>query len=348
MPNELFGRRIRVTLGDIIVCDLDPFADQETNEGRNLDVTFSVSKHTRLEPMPTTVSIWGLNRDTRAELTSALNQANQTAWKRRREIQRGTVDIVEGAEQAALESLKVNGTRVVVEAGYGDDFGILAVAQVLPKGLEHDDENPGWRTDIEAQDSRFLWSNAFVSDTVQGTGITLYDYQKVLDASAAVQSGEEALSAFTEAFGNLTQVNDLPGHKNGFVLHGQYQENQRQLSDVLGLRPSFDQNGELRFLNPQQTIAGPAVVLSPETGLLRLTPRPNGGYNALSLLNYRIRTGTQIQLFDVDKNYPQQRLVRVSGVFRVDEVTHTGSSFGLEYYSECVLRDTSIKPTANL
>lgn len=349
MPGELFGRRIRVTVGDIVVCDLDPFADQDTNTGRNLDVSFSVTKHTKLEPMPTTISVWGINRKTRAELTSRLNEANETAWKRRREIQRGTVDIVEGAEQAALESLKVNGARVTVEAGYGDDFGILAVAQILPEGLIHEEEDPGWRTDIKAQDSRFLWQNAFVSQTVQGSNVSLYDYQAVIDASEAVLSGEEAASAFTEAFPNLTQINDLPGHKNGFVLHGQAQENRRQLCDLLGLRPFLDENGELVYINPQQTISGPAIKLAPSTGLLRRKPKPRNKQSVQSLLNYRMKASTQVQLYDIDPDSDPAIETRVGGgVFRIDQVTHTGSSWDLSFYSDALLRDTSLAPSRNL
>jgi hypothetical protein len=347
---ELFGRRIRITVGDEIVCDLDPFEDQDTNDGRNLDVTFTTEKHTKLEPLKTSLTLYGLSRDRRDLLTSNLDAANKIAWKTRRKIQAGQVDILEGQEQAALQSLRVNGARVKIEAGYGNEFGVLNVAQILPNGLKHSYEGPGWKTEISAQDNRFLWQNAFVSQTVAG-GVSLYDYQAVIDASEAVQAGEEAVSAFTAAFPNLTQIKDIPGHKNGFVLHGQAQRNRRQLCEVLGLRPFLNEFGELIYLDANATRSTQAVKLAPSTGLLSKQRQDRGYYTAVSLLNYRLGPGVQVLFFDEDPDSPDpNRPLEVpvdGGVFRVDHATHTASSFDDTYYSELVLRPTSLDQAEN-
>lgn len=347
---EQFGRRIRVRVGNQIVCDLSPFAPQEVNEGRNLDVEFQTEKHTKLEPLKTSLTIYGLSRDTRERMSKELDAANQVAWKIRRQIQSGAVEILEGAEQAALASLIVQGAEVQIDAGYGLDIGTLNVATILPDGLKHTKDGTGWVTQITAQDNRFLWQDGFVSQTVAG-GVSLYDYQRVIDASTAVNTGEESLAAFTAAFPELTQIQDLPGHKNGFVLHGEAQRNTRQLADVLGLRPFLNEFGELVYLSPTAVTLGLAVPLKPTSGLLNIERLPRGYYKTASLLNHRLGPGRQVFLFDEDPasiTLPVPVEIPVPpGVFRVDYVAHSGSSFSETFYSECTLRPTAIVPTAN-
>jgi hypothetical protein len=347
---ELFGRRIRVIVAGRIVCDISPNDTQSENDARSLHVDFKCEKHTKLEPLKTSITIYGLSRDTRDRMSNDLDAANAIAWKTRRQIQAGQVEILEGAEQLALESLIVKGAEVVIQAGYGLDFATLATATILPEGLKHT-RDVGWRTEITAQDNRFLWQDGFVSQTVAG-GVSLYDYQKVIDASEAVQAGEESLAAFTEAFPELTQIKDLPGHKNGFVLHGQAQRNRRQLSEVLGLQPFLTETGELIYLNPTQTRAGPAVRLGPTSGLVGTPVKLDRGfYTAVSLLNHRLCAGRQVQLYgwdpdSLDTATPVERPLG-AGVFRVDHVNHTGSSYSQPFYSEIALRPTAIKPSAN-
>lgn len=344
---ELFGRRIRVRVGNQIVCDLSPLDTEDANNARNLDVDFTTEKHTKLEPLKTTLTIYGLSADVRDRMSAELDAANQVAWKIRRQIQAGAVEILEGQEQIALASLVVQGAEVQIDAGYGLDLGTLNTCTILPDGLKHSRDGDGWKTEITAQDNRFLWQDGFVSQTVAG-GVSLYDYQAVIDASEAVLAGEESLAAFTAAFPNLTQIKDLPGHKNGFVLHGAAQENRRKLCEVLGLTPFFTETGELIYLDATATRIGLAVRLAPSTGLLSLTPLGRGFYKSVSLLNHRLGPGRQVLLFDaLDPLAPEVETPVGAGVYRVDHVTHSGSSYSEPYYSECILRPTAIQPAQN-
>jgi len=344
---DLYGRRIRVRVGNQLVCDLSPLDSFDLNQSRNLDVDFTVEKHTKLEPMKTSITIYGLSQDTRDRMSRELDAANQVAWKLRRAIQAGAVDILEGTEDIVLSALVVQGAEVQIDAGYGLDYGTLAVASILPDGLSHERDGAGYRTEITAQDNRFLWQDGFVSATVAG-GVSLYDYQAVIDASEAVQAGEESLAAFTAAFPNLTAIKDIPGHKNGFVLHGAAQRQRRQLSEVLGLQPFLTEDGELMFLNPTQTRVGLAVRLAPSSGLLSAVPISRGFYKGVSLLNHRLGPGRQVLLFDaLDPLLPHVEIPVGAGVFRVDHVAHTGSSHQQTFYSETVLRPTAIMPAAN-
>ncbi len=344
---DLYGRRIRVRVGNLLACDLSPFDSLDANQSRNLAIDFTTEKHTKLEPLKTSITIFGLSQDTRDLMSMQLDAANQVAWKARRLIQAGAVDILEGAEDIALAALVVQGAEVQIDAGYGLDYGCLSVATILPEGLKHEKDGTGYRTEITAQDNRFLWQDGFVSQTVAG-GVTLYDYQSVIDASEAVQAGEESLAAFTAQFPELTQLKDIPGHKNGFVLHGAAQRNRRQLCDVLGLQPFLDETGELIYLNPTATRLGLAVRLAPSSGLLKCTPIGRGYYKASSLLNHRIGPGRQVLLFDaIDPLLPLVETPVGTGVFRSDHVIHTGSSYDLPFYSESVLRPTALPPALN-
>jgi hypothetical protein len=347
---ELFGRRVRARVGNQIVCDLSPFADQDANETRNLDVAFTVEKHTKLEPLKTSLTVWGLSRDVRDRMSRELDAANQVAYKTRREIQAGAIDILEGQEEIALASLVVQGAEIQIEAGYGLDFGTLATATILPDGLKHERDGAGWRTEITAQDNRFLWQNGFVSQTIAG-GVSLYDYQRVIDASTAVLSGEESLAAFTAQFPELTAIKDIPGHKNGFVLHGAAQRATQRLSDVLGLSPFLNEFGDLIYLNPTATRSEIAVRHAPSTGVLSISPLGRGFQKVVSLLNHNLGAGRQVLLFDEDPDSPDPSLpIEIpvgGGVFRVDHVQHTCTSFEQPFYSEVSLRPTSIAPAAN-
>ena len=337
-------------MGNQIVCDLSPFDDQDTNDGRNLDVAFATEKHTKLEPMKSSLTIWGLSRDVRDRMSRDLDAANQVAWKLRREIQAGAIDILEGQAEIVLAQLVVQGAEVQIEAGYGDDIGTLVVASILPDGLKHERDGAGWRTEITAQDNRFLWQDGFVSQTVAG-GVSLYDYQRVIDASTAVQSGEESLAAFTAAFPELTAIKDIPGHKNGFVLHGAAQRATQKLSDVLKLQPFVNERGEIMYLSPTATRSDVAVRHAPSSGVMSISALGRGNQKVVSLLNHRLGPGRQVLLFDDDPNSPDpDRPIEIpvgGGVFRVDYVQHTCTSFELPFYSEVSLRPTTITPAQN-
>ena len=347
MIGELFGRRIRVRVGNQIVCDLSPFDSLTANEDRNLHVDFQTEKHTKIDPLQTTVTIYGLSRTTRDRMSIELDAANQVAWKIRRAIQSGAVDVLLGSEEAVLSSLIVQGAQIQIDAGYGLDLGTLSVCTILPDGLKHSRDGTGWATEITAQDNRFLWQDGFVSASVAG-GVSLYDYQRVIDASTAVLAGEESIAAFTAAFPELTIIKDIPGHKNGFVLHGEAQRQTRQLCDVLGLQPYINELGELAYLDPLATRAALAVRLAPSSGLLNIESVGRGYYTARSLLNHRLSPGMQVLLFDaIDPLLPLVETPVGLGVYRVDHVTHSGSSYSDPYYSDIALRPTGIPPALN-
>jgi hypothetical protein len=372
----LFGRRIRVTVGSIVVCDLDPSASEADNEARNLDVEFSCESHAKIEPLKTELTIYGLNREIRQLLTSQQDEARRTAWQKYQAIEVGDV-LVEGVEDvaAASTSLVAQGATVLIEAGYGDDFGLIARAQILPDGLEHEYLRPGYVTRIMAQDTRLPWSNAFVSETVV-PGVTLADLDRVLEISEGYLSGDLGAGEVETEVPGLLERKVFPGYQNGAVLHGASRDQSAKVLESLGLRP-FWSLGQLYYLPTDGTLFDEAVVLqevgpeessmsapstrrnvtgfggaTPDTSLYAGTPSPGGllrykelprGYlDVHCLLNYRLTPGRQVQVMAASGGAPIGM-----GLYRVEHAHHFGGGAIPDYYTDAVLRPVTVAPAQN-
>lgn len=375
MIGLLYGRRIRVRVGNLIVCDLDPAASEGTNEARNLDVEFSCESHAKIEPLKTEIVVWGLNREIRQILTSQQDEARRTAWQRYQAVEIGdglALDTPE-AVQAAASTLVSQGATVILEAGYGDDFGTIARAQILPDGLSHDYTHPGWKTTIHAQDTRLPWSNAFVSEPI-APGVTMADLDRVLEISEGYLSGELGAGEVEAEVPGLLERKQFPGYQNGAVLHGASRDQSAKVHETLGLRP-FWSLGQLYYLPTDGTIFAEAVVLQevgPEEigvagvsartvqgfgaatantslyagvptpgGLLRIKEMPRGYLDVHCLLNYRLIPGRQVQVLTAS-GAPYGL-----GLYRVEHSHHFGGGAISDFYTDAILRPTTVAPVAN-
>ena len=375
MIGLLYGRRIRVLVGSLVVCDLDPSASAAENEARNLDVEFSCESHAKIEPLKTQLTIYGLNRAIRQQLTAQNDEARRVASQRYQAIEVGDV-LVEGVEDvaAASASLVSQGATVQIFAGYGDDLGLIARAVILPDGLEHEYTRPGYVTKITAQDSRLPWSNAFVSEPVV-PGVTLSDIDRVLEISAGYLSGDVGAGEVEAEVPGLLERKVFPGYQNGAVLHGASRDQSAKVLESLGLRP-FWSLGQLYYLPTDGTLFDEAVVLqlvgpesaslaapstrrsvtgfggaTPDTSLYAGTPTPGGllrykelprGYlDVHCLLNYRLTPGRQVQVKD-ETGAPVGM-----GLYRVEHAHHFGGGAISDYYTDAVLRPTTVAPAQN-
>jgi hypothetical protein len=355
MPFKLFGRRIRVRLGDRVICDFDPRVPESVNDQRNLDVQFSTQSHVKAEPLVTELTIYGLDKLTRDLLTANNDLARRIAWQSYQAVQVGDVLVdPENTDQVdqVTASLVSQGATVILEVGYDNDFGSLARAQILPDGLEHARQpGGGWVTTIKAQDSRLPWANAFVSEEVV-PGVSLVDMNKALRISEQFLAGEIGASEVAAAVPDLVERLDNAGYENGRVLHGATRDENAALMQTLGLRGPFLINAEPVFVSANTTVFGLAVVLQlpgddvdgqviAPGGLLTYKLLPRGYLETVSLLNRRLVAGRQVQVLD-ELGAPIG-----GGLYRVDFATHTGSSFEQNNYSNCILRPVTIAPENN-
>jgi hypothetical protein len=380
VPFKLFGRRIRVRVGSLVICDLDPRVPESVNSQRNLDVQFSTQSHVKAEPLVTELTIYGLDTLTRKQLTANNDLARRTAWQNYQAVQVGEVlvepppepptpppslvvfdvfeDFVASQTPAApaplptTEQLVSQGATVVVEAGYDNDIGPLARAQILPDGLEHARQpGGGWITTIKAQDSRLPWANAFVSEEI-APGVALEDMNQALRISEQYLAGEIGAAEVNAQIPGLIERLDGAGYENGRVLHGATRDENAALMQTLGVRGPFLINGTPVFVSANTTIFGVAIVLQlpgddidgqviAPGGLLTYKELPRGFLETTSLLNHRLVAGRQVKVLD------ELGMPIGGGLYRVDFVQHAGSSFEQSFYSNCILRPVTVAPENN-
>lgn len=336
----------------MIVADIDP-ARPDASASRSLDVSFSCESHTKLEPLATTVEIIGLNRDTRAMLKQQQDAAKTLAWEEYQKVLTGALEVT--AEEQIFQvqqQLVFNGLQVVIEAGYQDDFAIIANAQTMPDGIKHDTSSVP-RTTIRAQDGRYPWQNGWVQEEV-APGVTFLDFALVEQLSEGFLTGELTADQLSEASaGTILQRKSYAGYLNGRVLEGDASARVTEIAQTLGLRPFFDRGNRV-WLDPNSVTLDEAVVLQligkpfggidkpTPGGLLSYTEEDRGFLSVHCLLNHRLTAGRQVRVFD-EAGRPIG-----AGVFRVDYVKHTGTNFGPAFHSDAILRPTAIPAAQNV
>jgi hypothetical protein len=309
-----WGRRVRVVLETggtaVLVADARPDARPEDV---GLRVSFSVQKHLLLEPQKCRLTIWGLSRERRDDLTRVQDEALALAWKTRSARNVG---------------------RLRIDAGRPGSFGPLFVGQL--QQVTHARDGAGWRTDVDALDGRMQWKEAYVSQTVV-PGVDLSTIQDVLAASENVLMGKQPLAAFAERFGELAQVQGVYGPEQGFVLQGPSKDCNQALLDVLGL-DAFWADGQLKFVPRGRVLSDPAVELVREETLLSETRAERGYSNAVAFLDPLLQPARQVQLREQDGR-PIRALAH-----RVEAVTWDASTWDRAWYSRLVLRPSARLP----
>lgn len=327
-PAQKFGRRLRVTVGNRIICDLDPEASASINLSRNLHVDVKTISHVKIEPMPTEITVFGLLRETQDALDDALAKSRTVPW----------TAYVESQTSGGELPPELAGVVVKVEAGYGRDLSMIANAAILPAGLEHTDEAPGTVTKIKAQDYRLPWKNAFGDESLL-PGVSLEDLQRVLSASSGFGAGEEADAAFQSRFAEFTARNPT-GIEGNFALSGDVKTVAYELLDELGLE-AFFVNGEYRYLRRDAITLAEAVVLTKGVDVLSDARMPRGFRKVRVLFEALLSPGRQV-LYRTPDGRPVGQ-----GTFRVDHVEHDLSSWQKNYWTTVVLRPSNIQQIDN-
>lgn len=340
----LFGRRIRVTMGNVIVADIDP-AQPEISQRHSLDVSFTTEAHTKLQPLLTSAQIIGLNRETRARLSAQQKAASSVAWDQYQKVLTGAIQVTEEEQiLQAQQQLVFQGLQLRIEAGYQDDFALIANAQSLPDGIKHDISGVPTTT-IEAQDGRYPWQNGFVSEEM-APGVTYRDWGLITQLSEGYLTGAISTEEINAKTPELLTRKNFAGYLNGRVLTGDSARREAEIAETLGLTCFFDR-GQKIYLDLNAVTQAEAVVLrlvgKPRQteptpgGLLSYTePDDRGFVQVRTLLNHRLSPGRQVQVFDADG-----RSVG-AGTFRCEYVKHSGSTHDATFNSEAVLRPVTI------
>jgi len=307
-----WGRYLTVLLDDLPVCDYDD--SRGTGALAGLDCSFRVTKHTRLEAQPASVTVYGLNKDTRDALDRRRDEALDTAYKTRTIRKLG---------------------RLTIAAGRPGAFGLLADHEIMD--IRHTREGADWRTEITAQDGRIQWRSGFVSESASGD-TDLSTVEQILAAAVPILEGKSPPEVFAAAFPELLQTTGVGGYEQGFVMFGPSLDENENLCKLLGLR-EFWNNGQLMYVRADLPGLDLAVVLVEGATLLDAQTESRGFVRITAMLDHRIEPGRQIILQRADGTK-----YGGSPTYRVDQVEHSGSVWQPEWYTTAVLRPTN-KPS---
>ena len=140
-----------------------------------------------------------------------------------------------------------------------------------------------------------------------------------------------------------------------------------QLNDVASTTNTswFVENGVLKFVSNTGYLAGQAVVLNSQTGMVGIPEATNNGIEVSALLNPNIKIGTRVQIDNAAINQTQSNSnvgfptfndytfianVTNDGFYRVLVVAHSGDTRGNEWYTKmtCLALDASAAPGSSV
>lgn len=228
--------------------------------------------------------------------------------------------VITNLSAVSRAALQVARVPVTVEAGYQGTSRVLFVGTA--RRIEHRKTGVDWETKLQSGDGELQLKGARVNTTL-APGASFQDAVRAVASSMGV------------AMGNLTEKlkgQDLAGafasFSGGVALHGSAAMQLDRLLDTAGYGWSI-QDGVLQLLRDDETTSDEAVLLSPQTGLVG-TPEFGEWRTVLarSLLQPDLRPGRRVQM-ESDA---------VTGLFRVQAVTHRGDTHGADWYSDVELK----------
>jgi len=210
-----------------------------------------------------------------------------------------------------------------------------------------------------AADGDIAFNNTFVNKTL-AAGSTQKDKAQVY-VDAAKKSG-----GITGA--DLTALQGTGGViPRGQVLFGL---GVAQLNDVAQTTNTswFIEDGILKFASNTGFLAGQAVVLNSQTGMVGIPEATNNGVEVAALLNPNIKIGTRVQIDNASINQTQNiggvergafpgfndftffANVTNDSFYRVLVLSHIGDSRGTEWYTRmvCLALDSSAAPGSSV
>lgn len=305
-PQRQFGRRLNVEMDGIVICDYDD--SRGTGARAGLDCAFQVTKHTRLEAQPATVTVYGLARDTRDALDRRRDEALETAYKERTARKLG---------------------RVRIFAGRPDAFGLMADHEVMD--IRHHRDGADWRTEITALDGRIQWRAGFVSETASGD-VDLSTVEEIINAAIPILEGKAPPDVFQAAFPELLSKSGVGGYEQGLVMFGPSIDENENLLQLLGLR-GFWNNGQLTYIRADLPGLDLALELVEGATVLEAQSESRGFVRVTALMDHRIEPGRQIVLKREDGS-----IYAGAPTYRVEQVEHQGSVWDVDWTSQAILR----------
>ena len=208
--------------------------------------------------------------------------------------------------------------RVQLEAGYQQPAGTRVIFDGDLRKAHSRREGPDVVTEVEAADGERAYRTARVNRSF-GAGTSLGSVIQSIGRSLGVGVGNLAELATQAGFEGLGQL-----FSEGTVTSGPAREEFSGLLDSAGIEWSIQDN-TLQLLPRGQALAGTAVVLSSDTGLVESPSVDSEGVaTAKMLMIPDVFPGRKVQI--------ESEFVR--GLYRVTKAKFIGSTFGTEWFIE--------------
>lgn len=219
----------------------------------------------------------------------------------------------------SISLLQQDDIQVNLECGYGSTIGLVFSGNDILLNVRR--SLPDVITEIRSQDG--------------GEQLRTQVVSLGFEPGALFQ---DVVRSLISQFQNLT-ISDVDmaklsqdGLPQGLIATGKAQKFLDDLLKSKGYEWSV-QDGEIRVVEDTAVTDDSAVLLNYKTGLVGSPTKTKDGVNVTCLLNPRIRPYRLLQL-------ESNETPGVSGVYKVDKVTHRGDSWGKDWYTtaECRAR----------
>jgi len=316
-----FGRTVKLSLqlGPTEAVPLVAWVGgQPVGDKLSLACEFTVRSIAGPYPQECEVVVHGLARTTREMMLKLFDAAEELALKTRDVLKFG---------------------RVVLEAGYGEDYGVLFIGDIAPDGMRVMYTRPGHSVTLRALDGRLKWKGRFNNKT-SGSNTDLQTMRSVLALQSDYVTGVDADRSFAERFPSLVKKKlGFPGYESGFAIFGESRSNNKKICEDLGITPFF-RDTEIVYIPSDSATLEEAVVLTAKGNgaLLDAQPLGRGRFRVRSELEHRLRVGRQVVLSD-DLGRP---IGGSGGLFRVDASAAIGGVRTADFNHECDLTPTGL------
>jgi hypothetical protein len=249
-------------------------------------------------------------------------------------------------EETTAKRIQKEFSRVILQAGYEDNFGVVFQGNVK-----------------QVLDGRESATDTFM-DIIAGDGDLSYNFA-IVNATLAAGSGQAeqvnaAVGAMTKTGGTTAgNVGEFPTAKlpRGKVMYGMARDYLQQSANTSDKTWSI-QDGKVTMVPLTSYLPGEAVVLTAKTGMIGTPTQTNEGVNVKCLLNPKLKIGGRVQLnnrdiarLKIDLSQPNSPAnipapITADGVYYILVIEHQGDNRGTEWYSTltCLNMDVTTNP----
>lgn len=303
---ELFDRDVLITIGG------KPIAMKEkdlTGKTRPmLRAVFTVEKSTESDPNIATLDVYNLSSTNRKMVQAGADLISKILAQRK------------AARAAGAPVLPSFDYPLVIEAGYTGDRKTIFTGDITT--LSSHREGVDWVTSFESGDGEKASKSSRVSLSM-GPGASV----GVLLEQAINQLGVNIGNAAPKLAALKTRI-----LQKGVAVSGRVTDIIGPYLTSAGYQWSI-QDGELQILEPGETTIETVLVLNQASGLIGVPETGEKGIiSARSLMTGEIHPGRRVVMDSLS----------VKGTFKVERVTHSGDTWGADWYTDFEAKPVTI------